>query len=304
MQIPRSYVENYSKALNVVSDRARATLVDALSQIDYSADVATIREAVIAIMQPACGASSTMAARLAADFYDGLRARFGINDGYRAEVDAQREPEATEGAVRAFAHELDDSIPNVSAFQQLCVDRIDYETRLAANKCVEFNAKRDPKKPRWARIPTGVETCEFCIMLASRGFVYHSEETASHAHAHCDCRITPSWDKSPEAQGYNPDEYFEQYVNSHFHSDYWYGKNNEKLGKNNARTSKNLGRGGKFSESGINGMNEYLRSSKSLDELYERADEVLEEINERWNGDSSMFASASKTAKQMRSKLS
>lgn len=211
MQIPRSYVENYSKALNVVSDRARAALVDALSQIDYSADVATIREAVIAIMQPACGASSTMAARLAADFYDGLRARFGIDDGFVAEVDAQREPEATEGAVRAFSHELDNSIPNVSEFQRLCVDRIDYETRLAANKCVEYNAKRDPRKPRWARIPTGAETCSFCIMLASRGFVYHSEETASHAHAHCDCRIVPSWDKSPLVQGYDPDKYYDMW---------------------------------------------------------------------------------------------
>ena len=205
MRIPRSYIENYSKALNVVSERARAQLVDALSRIDYSADVASIRQAVIAIMQPACGASSTMAARLAADFYDGLRARFGIDDGFRAEVDSQRVPEATEGAVRAFADKLDDSIPNVSAFQQLCVDRIDYETRLAANKCIEFNAKNDPKKPRWARIPTGAETCQFCIMLASRGFVYHSEETASHAHAHCDCRVVPSWDKTPTAQGYDPE---------------------------------------------------------------------------------------------------
>lgn len=211
MQIPRSYIENYSKALNVVSDRARAQLVDALSQIDYSADVADVRNAVIAIMQPACGASSTMAARLAADFYDGLRARFGIDDGFMAEVDSQREPEATEGAVRAFADKLDDSIPNVSAFQQLCVDRIDYETRLAANKCIEFNAKNDPKKPRWARVPTGAETCKFCIMLASRGFVYHTEETASHAHSSCDCRVVPSWDKSPTAQGYDPDAYYKQW---------------------------------------------------------------------------------------------
>jgi len=211
MQIPRSYLENYSKALNVVSERARALLVDALSQIDYSADVATIREAVIAIMQPACGASSTLAARLAAEFYDGLRVRFGIDDGFRAEVDSRREPEATSGAVRAFADKLDDSIPNVSAFQQLCVDRIDYETRRAANECITYNAKNDPKKPRWARIPTGAETCQFCIMLASRGFVYHSEETASHAHAHCDCRVVPSWDKSPLAQGYDPDKYYDMW---------------------------------------------------------------------------------------------
>ena len=212
MQIPRSYVENYSKALNVVSDKARAVLVDALSQIDYSADVADVRNAVISIMQPACGASSTMAARLAADFYDGLRARFGIDDGFSAEVDSQRVPEATEGAVRAFAQDLVDGKP-VEQFVSKCVDRIDYETRLAANKCIEFNAKNDPKKPRWARIPTGAETCQFCIMLASRGFVYHSEETASHAHAHCDCRVVPSWDKSPLAQGYDPDKYYDMWKN-------------------------------------------------------------------------------------------
>lgn len=210
MQIPRSYVENYSRALNVVSERARAALVDALSQLDYTADIADIRNAVIAIMQPACGASSTMAARLAADFYDGLRARFGIDDGFRAEVDSQRVPEATEGAVRAFAQGLVDDKP-VEQFVGKCVDRIDYETRKAANECVEFNAKNDPKKPRWARIPTGVETCQFCIMLASRGFVYHSEETASHAHAHCDCRVIPSWDKSPTAQGYDPDLYYDMW---------------------------------------------------------------------------------------------
>lgn len=210
MRIPRSYIENYSKALNVVSERARAQLVDALSRIDYSADVADIRNAVIAIIQPACGASSTMAARIAAEFYDGMRARFGIDDGFEAEVDSQRVPEATEGAVRAFAQDLVDGKP-VEQFIGKCAARIDYETRRAANECVAANAKRDPKKPRWARIPTGAETCQFCIMLASRGFVYHSEETASHAHANCDCRVTPSWDKSPMVQGYDPDKYYDMW---------------------------------------------------------------------------------------------
>lgn len=214
MQIPRSYIDEYSKALNAVSERARSQLADALMRIDYTADVASIRDAVIAVMQRACGASTALAARLAADFYDGLRERFGIDDGFAAEVDSQRVPEATGGAVRAFASELDSSMPNVAAFQRLCVDRIDYETRLAANKCVEHNARRDPRRPKWARVPTGAETCDFCIMLASRGFVYHTEETASHAHAHCDCRIIPSWDKSPTAQGYDPDEYYEMWQES------------------------------------------------------------------------------------------
>lgn len=211
MLIPRSYIENYSNALNVVSERARSALVDALSQIDYTADVASIREAVIAIMQPACGASSTMAARLAAEFYDGLRLRFGIDDGFMAEVDSQREPEATSGAIRAFVDELDKPIPNVSAFQQLCIARIDYEMRRAANMCMAANASRDPRKPKWARIPMGAETCPWCLMLASRGFDYNSEAAADHNHAGCDCKVVPSWDKSPAAQGYDPDAYYNKW---------------------------------------------------------------------------------------------
>lgn len=184
MQIPRKYIENYSNTLNVVSEQARRKLADALSQIDYTQDVATIRNAVIAVMQPACGASTQVAAQLAADFYDGLRARFGVVDDFEAEPQSLRIPDATDGAVRAFAQDLVEEKP-LSDFIGKCVDRIDYETRRAANECVAYNAKKDPKKPRWARVPAGAETCEWCIMLASRGFVYHSEETASHAHANC-----------------------------------------------------------------------------------------------------------------------
>ena len=210
MQIPRSYIENYSNSLNQISTTARESLSNALMQLNYDADIADIRNAVIAVMQTACGASSDLSARLAAEFYDGLRLQFGIDDGYQAEVNSGRVPEATDGAVRAFVQDLVDDKP-IEQFVGKCVDRLDYETRKAANECVAKNAKNDPEKPRWARVPTGVETCSFCIMLASRGFVYHSEETASHAHAHCDCRVIPSWDKSPTAQGYDPDLYYDMW---------------------------------------------------------------------------------------------
>ena len=210
MEIPYSYIENYSKALNAVSEQARKKLVNALAGIDYTMPIADIRNAVIAIMQPACGASADVAAQLAADFYDGLRARFGIDDGYTAEAESLREPGATDGAVRAMVQDLVEDKP-ISQFIGACSDRIDYETRKAANECVAYNAKNDPRKTKWARIPTGAETCNWCIMLASRGFAYHTEEAASHAHAHCDCRIVPSWDKSPTAQGYDPALYYEMW---------------------------------------------------------------------------------------------
>lgn len=71
--IPREYVENYTKALNAVSEQSRAGLRAALEAIDYNQDVATIREQVDAIMQTWCGGATDMAATLAAEFYDGLR---------------------------------------------------------------------------------------------------------------------------------------------------------------------------------------------------------------------------------------
>lgn len=41
------------------------------------------------------------------------------------------------------------------------------------------NVGRDRDKgARFARIPTGFETCTFCLMFASRGTVYHSRKAA------------------------------------------------------------------------------------------------------------------------------
>lgn len=47
---------------------------------------------------------------------------------------------------------------------------------------------------RYARIPQGLETCDFCLMLASRGFVYLTPESAegwNHTHRNCDCIVVP-----------------------------------------------------------------------------------------------------------------
>ncbi len=46
--------------------------------------------------------------------------------------------------------------------------------------------------PAFARVPTGAETCTYCMMLASRGFAYHSADSAGHAdHRGCNCMIVP-----------------------------------------------------------------------------------------------------------------
>lgn len=58
------------------------------------------------------------------------------------------------------------------------------------------NSNRETVWVRWARVPVG-KTCAFCLMVASRGPVYRSAETAGREfHAKCDCQPVPSWDRS------------------------------------------------------------------------------------------------------------
>lgn len=197
--IPRAYVDNFTRALNGVSARCREGLGDALARIDMTQDVAAVREQVIAAMRVWCGGATDQAAVLAAEFYDGLR-EIELGARLGAVASSGREPEATDGAVRAFAQQLVNGKPD--ELVRLCLDRLDYEVKVAASQTALNNARRDPVKPRFARVPTGAETCDFCLMLASRGFVYHTEAAASHAHAGCDCRTVPSW-RAHEVEGYD-----------------------------------------------------------------------------------------------------
>ena len=54
----------------------------------------------------------------------------------------------------------------------------------------------------YARVPTGAETCTYCMMLASRGFAYRSEESAGHAdHRGCNCLIVAGVHGSTTVEG-------------------------------------------------------------------------------------------------------
>lgn len=47
---------------------------------------------------------------------------------------------------------------------------------------------------RFARVPSGAETCAFCLMTASRGAVYLTQAKAGKGdkfHGDCDCRVEP-----------------------------------------------------------------------------------------------------------------
>lgn len=224
MEVPRRYLDRYTDALDAIAGQAKSALADALHAIDYGADPARVRELVLAAAQQACGAAAETSARTAAAFYDGMRS-YVTGDPFGAASHSGRVPAATEGAVRAFLKRLFED-GDTDEFERLCMERVDYEVRRAAGECVQHNVSRDRYgDTRYARVPTGPETCGFCLMLASRGPVYHTPETAGlydHYHAHCDCRIVPIWGTfsvgpsrragAVSIEGYDPDELYEQYL--------------------------------------------------------------------------------------------
>lgn len=212
MEIPRSLLSELTDAVNALSASAQALAATALDDILKEwdgADVAGLRvkciEALEAIESAYCDA---FAAGRAAEFYEGCRAAQGVRGAYSAVADSRRDPQALAGAVRAMVQYAADG--DTDRYRRECLSRIDADVRRSANSCVAYNARRDPKKPKYARVPSGGETCGFCLMLSSFGFHYTTEEAAGHAHDGCDCRVVPNFGKA-SVKGYDSDGMYLRY---------------------------------------------------------------------------------------------
>lgn len=120
---------------------------------------------------------------------------------------------AVEGYVRRVAGGIDGTQESLDTFADLVGQLAEQETRRAASTTVEENVERAAKtragrKVRYARVPTSFVPCEWCAMLASRGFVYRSTESAEAAsHHHCTCTIVPGVKGSTEVAGYDTAHY-------------------------------------------------------------------------------------------------
>ena len=226
MEVPRSVIDGYDDAVNSAVAAIQNELTASLSLVDYSAPVEQIRTEVVALMDAYCGAASDVGARLSSEFYNGLR-QMVTGRASALSLQSGRTPQATERAVRAFVQELvdGDGEDAVAAFEELLLDRVEYEAKRAVAYNTIDNVRRDPDRPRFARVPQGEKTCDFCLMLASRGPVYLTEESAgafTKFHAHCDCKVVPFWDtvkdgtsrrrgRGMSIEGYDPDALYKQY---------------------------------------------------------------------------------------------
>lgn len=208
--IPRAAVDFLTEEINGISADAQARVLKVLQGIQWTPEnIAECRELVLQALDAVMPTYTTMAAQASADFYDAAR-ELVVGEKMGAQAISDFDMRKTEGAVRGFVRFVLDG--RVDTFNEQVLQRIDYEMKRSANMSVVENGRRDPKKVRYARVPTGAETCDFCLMLASRGFVYQSEGTAGAGHTHyaCDCRCIPGWD-GMEVEDYDPRSIYDRW---------------------------------------------------------------------------------------------
>ncbi len=147
------------------------------------------------------------AAYISAVFYEEMANRAGITVG--AQLEELDEDVITRAATKAANSLAAGS--SLEAYQRQLEAIVKRFILQQANETSMNNALASQKTGvKYARVPTGNETCAFCLMLASRGFVYATKESAgemNHFHEHCDCLIISDFGEDAALEGYDESEY-------------------------------------------------------------------------------------------------
>lgn len=223
MEFSADDIANHSDNLNAIGDAAvddlRSYCGDLFSGVDWSdADDDTrkqLRNQVIDhvnYIQETYGSASESIGSL---FFDNALSSDG--ELANAVMAGTANNQQVSNSVRYWARHLFGENPDLDAF----VDGVSAFVRRTvthaadlsvAESAVSTNEQQD-LSIRYARVPQG-PTCSFCIMLASRGFVYASRESAGQLgqyHDDCNCRIVAGM-PGTEVEGYDPEGMYDRYL--------------------------------------------------------------------------------------------
>lgn len=205
-------------AMEKLSSDMRSKIVEVIERVGIE-DENALRMAILEELAPILEAADLIAAELAAAVFNGWRyAALGLT------LDTVTESAFTAGKIEAMANTAAKKAREGAAIQEIVdivYNRAAYDMRRSYGQTMISNVRRDPTRPRFARVPGRSEHyaagCPFCRMLASRGFVYLNKQTAGesdHYHADCTCQPVASWDKSPKVEGYDPEKYLQEYLDA------------------------------------------------------------------------------------------
>ena len=172
------------QALNRLYDLAKRELGDALALVPDPADTAAVVEVITTYVPAICERYGLAAGTLAADWYEDLRDQAEAAGYFRAVMSDLPDRRRYE-ALAAWAATKDDIETLVGGGVQRIIANMHRHT-------VMQSAFADPAADGWARFGNGA-TCDFCLMLVSRGGIYRESSATFATHDHCDCGAGPIW---------------------------------------------------------------------------------------------------------------
>jgi hypothetical protein len=207
----RADVNRLSAAQKRLVSLAKADLTALFGTLDLS-NPAVARDALLEAVPLLVREYGDLAATAAAEWFEQVRPYAGFN----AQTVEAVSTDQVQGAVRYAAGNLWSDEPQLTLAE--LTGAIQRFVMYSGRQTVARNAQHDPSKPRFARVPTGEKTCAFCEMMASRGWVYHTKDTAGLTekfHDDCTCQIVAEWDsESAHIVGYDPDAMYARYLSA------------------------------------------------------------------------------------------
>lgn len=210
----RADVVRFQRAANTLSGLAQRDLARIWPRLPLN-NPAVTRDALLDLVPALTATYGDPAAAVAADWYTDLRSASGA-PGRHAVVLADPPPvAAVEARVRYGVGPL--FAGDAAMTYRFLTGLVEELVKQPARDTIDANTASDRARPLYARVPTGAETCAFCLLLASRGAVYGSERAAElrrdgqRYHSDCDCAPTPIWPGDTLPGGYDPDALFAQY---------------------------------------------------------------------------------------------
>ena len=135
-----------------------------------------------------------VAASMAAEWFDDVRAAEGVAGSFRAAPFASPYDEsAVDGMVRRAVGPMFADVPDVSTVMRTVAQNTGKYVLGASRETIRRNSFIDPNGHGFLRVARG-ETCDFCLMLVGRGAVYKKESAFFASHGDCNCAAVPSWD--------------------------------------------------------------------------------------------------------------
>jgi len=194
---------------------AQDTLAGFWGSLDTAGNPLDVKRALLGFFPELVTSYGDAAALLAVDFYDETRNVPVSASRFRATLAKPPVRAQSEAVARWGLGPLFDPEPHPFASLTHLSGALQRLVLQAGRTSIISAAGRDPIRTGFARIPIGV-TCKWCTLLASRGFVYWSEESAGRFdkwHDKCDCAVVAGTDPDSLPEDYDLTLYENAYAN-------------------------------------------------------------------------------------------